>query len=206
MDDEEGEIALCTPSAFNLGAIEKLEDLEEMADLAVRALDALLDYQDYPLKAAMKGSMNRRTLGIGVINYAYYLAKNGARYSDGSGLALTHRTFEAIQYYLLKASVLAREFGPCPAFNETTYAQGSCPSIPIKGSGQPVQRAAAPGLGSAARGDPHRGSAQLHPDSPDAERDLQPDLQRHQRHRAAARPGVGQGLQGRHPQAGGARV
>ena len=104
VDDEEGEIALCTLSAFNLGAIEKLEDLEEMADLAVRALDALLDYQDYPLKAAQKGSMNRRTLGIGVINYAYYLAKNGARYSDGSGLALTHRTFEAIQFYLLKAS------------------------------------------------------------------------------------------------------
>ncbi|HHQ4685279.1 TPA: class 1a ribonucleoside-diphosphate reductase subunit alpha [Aeromonas veronii] len=128
VDDEEGEIALCTLSAFNLGAIEKLEDLEEMADLAVRALDALLDYQDYPLKAAMKGSMGRRTLGIGVINYAYYLAKNGARYSDGSGLALTHRTFEAIQYYLLKASVqLAREFGPCPLFGETTYAQGILP-------------------------------------------------------------------------------
>ncbi|MFQ2664043.1 class 1a ribonucleoside-diphosphate reductase subunit alpha [Aeromonas caviae] len=128
VDDEDGEIALCTLSAFNLGAIEKLEDLEEMAELAVRALDALLDYQDYPLKAAKKGSMNRRTLGIGVINYAYYLAKNGARYSDGSGLALTHRTFEAIQYYLLKASVqLAHEFGPCPAFNETTYAQGILP-------------------------------------------------------------------------------
>jgi ribonucleoside-diphosphate reductase alpha chain len=128
VDDEDGEIALCTLSAFNLGAIEKLEDLEEMAELAVRALDALLDYQDYPLKAAKKGSMNRRTLGIGVINYAYYLAKNGARYSDGSGLALTHRTFEAIQYYLLKASVqLAREFGPCPAFSETTYAQGILP-------------------------------------------------------------------------------
>lgn len=128
VDDEDGEIALCTLSAFNLGAIEKLEDLEEMADLAVRALDALLDYQDYPLKAAHKGSMKRRALGIGVINYAYYLAKNGVRYSDGSGLALTHRTFEAIQYYLLKASVqLAREFGPCLAFNETTYAQGILP-------------------------------------------------------------------------------
>ncbi|MEL3926598.1 class 1a ribonucleoside-diphosphate reductase subunit alpha [Aeromonas enteropelogenes] len=128
IDDDNGEIALCTLSAFNLGAIDKLEDLEEMADLAVRALDALLDYQDYPIAAAKKGSMGRRTLGIGVINYAYYLAKNGARYSDGSGLALTHRTFEAIQYYLLKASVqLAREFGPCPLFGETTYAQGILP-------------------------------------------------------------------------------
>ncbi|WP_323066026.1 class 1a ribonucleoside-diphosphate reductase subunit alpha [Aeromonas jandaei] len=128
IDDENGEIALCTLSAFNLGAIDKLEDLEEMADLAVRALDALLDYQDYPIAAAKRGSMGRRTLGIGVINYAYYLAKNGARYSDGSGLALTHRTFEAIQYYLLKASVqLAREFGHCPLFGETTYAQGILP-------------------------------------------------------------------------------
>ncbi|ELI6421720.1 ribonucleoside-diphosphate reductase subunit alpha [Aeromonas veronii] len=133
IDDESGEIALCTLSAFNLGAIEKLEDLEEMADLAVRALDALLDYQDYPIAAAKKGSMGRRTLGIGVINYAYYLAKNGARYSDGSGLALTHRTFEAIQYYLLKASVqLAREFGPCPLFGETTYAQGILPTDTYK--------------------------------------------------------------------------
>ncbi|WP_042011426.1 class 1a ribonucleoside-diphosphate reductase subunit alpha [Aeromonas fluvialis] len=128
IDDENGEIALCTLSAFNLGAIDKLDDLEEMADLAVRALDALLDYQDYPIAAAKRGSMGRRTLGIGVINYAYYLAKNGVRYSDGSGLALTHRTFEAIQYYLLKASVqLAREFGPCPLFGETTYAQGILP-------------------------------------------------------------------------------
>ncbi|MGY3926622.1 class 1a ribonucleoside-diphosphate reductase subunit alpha [Aeromonas simiae] len=128
IDDENGEIALCTLSAFNLGVINKLEDLEEMAELTVRALDALLDYQDYPIGAAKKGSMNRRTLGIGVINYAYYLAKNGARYSDGSGLALTHRTFEAIQYYLLKVSVqLAREFGACPSFNETTYAQGILP-------------------------------------------------------------------------------
>ncbi|WP_418139168.1 class 1a ribonucleoside-diphosphate reductase subunit alpha [Oceanimonas smirnovii] len=128
INDEEGEIALCTLSAFNLGAIDKLDDLEGLADLAVRALDALLDYQDYPLLAAQKGSMNRRTLGIGVINYAYYLAKNGVKYSDGSAIGLTHKTFEAIQYYLLKASVqLAKEFGPCPAFNETTYAQGILP-------------------------------------------------------------------------------
>ncbi len=128
VNDEEGEIALCTLSAFNLGAIEKLEDLEELAELAVRALDALLDYQDYPLPAAYKSTMNRRTLGVGVINYAYYLAKNGVKYSDGSANGLTHKTFEAIQFYLLKASVgLAKEQGACPAFNETTYAQGILP-------------------------------------------------------------------------------
>lgn len=128
INDENGEIALCTLSAFNLGAISDLSELEELAELAVRALDALLDYQDYPLLAAQNGSLNRRTLGIGVINYAYYLAKHGVRYSDGSALNLTHKTFEAIQYYLLKASVkLAKEFGPCPAFNETTYSQGILP-------------------------------------------------------------------------------
>lgn len=72
--------------------------------------------------------MGRRTLGIGVINFAYYLAKNGVRYSDGSANNLTHRTFEAIQYYLLKASnALAREQGACPWFNETTYSQGILP-------------------------------------------------------------------------------
>lgn len=126
--DENGEIALCTLSAFNLGAIESLDELEPLAELAVRALDALLDYQDYPIPAAKNGAMWRRPLGIGVINYAYYLAKNGVRYSDGSALGLTHRTFEAIQYYLLKASVkLAKEFGACPRFNETTYAQGILP-------------------------------------------------------------------------------
>ncbi|STS84055.1 ribonucleotide reductase of class Ia [Klebsiella pneumoniae] len=101
--------------------------------LAVRALDALLDYQDYPIPAAKRGAMGRRTLGIGVINFAYYLAKHGKRYSDGSANNLTHKTFEAIQYYLLKASnELAIEQGACPWFNETTYAQGILRSIPIR--------------------------------------------------------------------------
>lgn len=128
INDENGEIALCTLSAFNLGAIEHLDEFEELADLTVRALDALLDYQDYPVKAAYHATMNRRTLGIGVINYAYYLAKNGVKYSDDSAIGLTHRTFEAMQYYLLKASVnLAKEYGACPLFNETTYAQGKLP-------------------------------------------------------------------------------
>ncbi|MBA0171465.1 class 1a ribonucleoside-diphosphate reductase subunit alpha [Pectobacterium versatile] len=128
VNDENGEIALCTLSAFNLGAINSLDDLEDLATLAVRALDALLDYQDYPITAAERGAMGRRTLGIGVINFAYYLAKNGVRYSDGSANGLTHKTFEAIQYYLLKASnVLAREQGACPWFNETTYSQGILP-------------------------------------------------------------------------------
>ncbi|MBP6561885.1 MAG: ribonucleoside-diphosphate reductase subunit alpha [Neisseriaceae bacterium] len=128
INDEEGEIALCTLSAFNLGAIKNLDELEGLSDLAVRALDALLDYQDYPIKAAYNATMNRRTLGIGVINFAYYLAKNGVRYSDDSANNLTHKTFEAIQFYLLKASnKLAQEFGACPKFNETTYAQGILP-------------------------------------------------------------------------------
>ncbi|PSU71858.1 class 1a ribonucleoside-diphosphate reductase subunit alpha [Photobacterium phosphoreum] len=128
VEDENGEIALCTLSAFNLGAIDTLDDLEELAELTVRALDALLDYQDYPLPAARRSTMNRRTLGVGVINFAYYLAKHGVRYSDGSANNLTHEAFEAIQYYLLKASVnLAKEYGACPSFNETTYSQGILP-------------------------------------------------------------------------------
>lgn len=128
INDETGEIALCTLSAVNLGKVENVSDIEEPAELIVRALDALLDYQDYPVKAAENGSMRRRTLGVGVINYAYYLAKNGVRYSDGSALGLTHQTFEALQYYLLKASnKLAKEQGACPAFNETTYSQGILP-------------------------------------------------------------------------------
>ena len=128
INDPNGEIALCTLSAFNLGALNNLDELEELADLTVRALDALLDYQDYPVAAARTATMNRRTLGIGVINYAYYLAKNGVRYSNDSALGLTHRTFEAMQYYLLKASVnLAKEYGACPLFNQTVYSKGKLP-------------------------------------------------------------------------------
>ncbi len=128
IDDENGEIALCTLSALNLGAIESLDELEKLADIAIRALDSLLDYQDYPIKAAEIASMNRRTLGIGVINFANYIAKHGKKYSDGSANNLTHKAFEAIQYYLLKASMqLAKEKGACPLFNETTYSQGLLP-------------------------------------------------------------------------------
>lgn len=128
IDDPEGEIALCTLSAFNLGALKNLDELEELAELIVRALDSLLDYQNYPVPAAQRATEQRRTLGVGVINYAYYLAKHGVRYSDGSANNLTHETFEAIQYYLLKASnTLAKEFGPCLGFNETTYSKGILP-------------------------------------------------------------------------------
>lgn len=128
INDENGEIALCTLSAVNLGAIEDLSELADLADLLVRALDALLDYQDYPVKAAYHATMRRRALGVGVINYAYYLAKNKVRYSDDSALALTHRTFEALQYHLLRASnQLARGTGTCTGFDETTYAQGILP-------------------------------------------------------------------------------
>lgn len=128
INDPNGEIALCTLSAFNLGALNNLDELEGLADLTVRALDALLDYQGYPVEAARTSTMGRRSLGIGVINYAYYLAKNGVRYSDGSALGLTHRTFEAMQYYLLKASVnLAKEYGACTLFKQTVYSQGKLP-------------------------------------------------------------------------------
>lgn len=128
VNDENGEIALCTLSAFNLGAIKSLDEFEELSDLAVRALDCLLDYQDYPVPAALNATEGRRTLGIGVINFAYYLAKNGVKYSDHTANGLVHRTFEAMQYYLLKASNnLAKEKGACPKFNETTYAQGLMP-------------------------------------------------------------------------------
>jgi ribonucleoside-diphosphate reductase alpha chain len=128
VNDPDGEIALCTLSAFNLGALENLDELEELSDLIVRALDSLLDYQDYPVPAAYTATMGRRTLGVGVTNMAYYLAKNAVRYSDGSANGLVHRTFEAIQYFLLKASNnLAKELGACPKFNETTYAKGILP-------------------------------------------------------------------------------
>ena len=128
VNDGNGEIALCTLSAFNLGAIDSLDELEGLADLAVRALDSLLDYQDYPIPAAKNASLARRTLGIGVINYAYYLAKNGLYYSNGSANNLTHKTFEAIQYYLLKATnLLAKEQGACPKFDETRLSQGILP-------------------------------------------------------------------------------
>lgn len=128
VNDENGEIALCTLSAFNLGAINSLDEFGELSDLAVRALDCLLDYQDYPVPAALNATEGRRTLGIGVINFAYYLAKNGVKYSDHSANGLVHRTFEAMQYHLLKASNnLAKEKGACPKFNETTYSQGLMP-------------------------------------------------------------------------------
>jgi ribonucleoside-diphosphate reductase alpha chain len=133
VNDENGEIALCTLSAFNLGAIESVDEFAELSDLAVRALDSLLDYQDYPVPAALNATMGRRTLGIGVINFAYYLAKNGVKYSDGSANGLVHRTFEAMQYHLMQASCnLAKEKGACPKFDETTYFQGLMPTDTYK--------------------------------------------------------------------------
>ena len=122
-----GEVALCTLSAINLGKIEKLEDMREPVRTLVRALDRLLDYQNYPVLAAEKTKL-RRTLGIGWTNLAYYLAKRGLKYSDPRAANAVHELAEAFQYYLLEASVdLAKELGKCDLFHETTYSQGILP-------------------------------------------------------------------------------
>jgi ribonucleoside-diphosphate reductase alpha chain len=131
--DENGEIALCTLAAFNASAYdltttEGNELFKNDADLIVRALDALLDYQDYPIPAARNSSMARRTLGVGVVNLAHDIARHGLKYSDGSANNLVHRFFETMQFNLMTASVnLAKEFGACPLFNETRMADGILP-------------------------------------------------------------------------------
>ncbi|QJC33099.1 class 1a ribonucleoside-diphosphate reductase subunit alpha, partial [Enterobacteriaceae endosymbiont of Donacia semicuprea] len=128
IDDPNGEIGLCTLAAFNLGKIKNLNEIKNLSNLIVRALNCLLDYQEYLIPAAKKSALKRRSLGIGVINLAYYLAKNDVRYSDNSANNLIHKTFEFIQYYLLKSSNdLAKEEGCCPLFNETNYSKGILP-------------------------------------------------------------------------------
>lgn len=128
IDDENGEIALCILSAINLGKIKELEDLEELSDIAVRALDELIDFQGYPVRAAEKSTKARRSLGVGYIGVAHYLAKNKVKYDDPIAWQLMHDTTEALQYYLIKASVnLAKEKGACSYFNRTKYSQGILP-------------------------------------------------------------------------------
>lgn len=124
IDDKDGEIALCTLAAFNLANV---SNLQHRANVLVRALDNLLDYQDYPVKAAEKNK-KRRTLGVGVVNYACALAQRGLNYSDGSAKEFTHSLFEEIQYCLLQASCsLAKEKGRCEWFEDTTYSKGVLP-------------------------------------------------------------------------------
>jgi ribonucleoside-diphosphate reductase alpha chain len=127
-NDEEGEISLCTLSAINWGNIRSPSDFEIPCRLAVMALDNLLDYQSYPVKAAYLSTMNRRPLGIGIINFAYWLAKNGVSYSDPAALPLVDEYMEAMSYYLIKASVdLARTKGACGKVSETKYGHGIVP-------------------------------------------------------------------------------
>jgi len=126
--DGDGEIALCILSAINVGLVKELSELEELCELAVRALDEIIDYQKYPVKAAEISTKARRSLGIGYIGLAHYLAKNQVLYSDKSALKLVHELTEAFQYYLIKASVdLAKEKGQCEYFEKTKYAQGLLP-------------------------------------------------------------------------------
>jgi len=125
--DETGEISLCTLAAINWGKIRKPADFEKPCTIAVRALDALLDYQDYPVRAAAIGTHNRRPLGVGIINFAYWLARNDTNYSDPN-LDLVHEYAEAWSYYLIKASIdLAEEVGPCPLDHQTKYGHGIMP-------------------------------------------------------------------------------
>ena len=126
--DGEGEIALCILSAINVGKLRNLDELEELCDLSVRGLDALIDFQGYPVKAAEIGTKNRRSLGIGYIGLAHYLAKHKVGYNDQEAHQMVHDLTEAFQYYLLKASnQLAIEYGPCGYFDRTKYADGILP-------------------------------------------------------------------------------
>ena len=128
LNDPTGEIALCTLSAINWGVFRKPEEMQKACELAVRGLDALLSYQNYPVLAAAYATQNRRPLGVGIINLAYWLAKNDFTYSDPSCLPELDRWAQHWSYYLIKASAdLAEEFGACPKSNETKYHDGILP-------------------------------------------------------------------------------
>ena len=129
-NDPNGEIALCTLASINWGKIKNPEDFAKPCELVVRALDALLDYQDYPVKAAYNATMKRRPLGVGIINLAYWLAKNDLTYQNitPEGLAKLHQYTEAWSYYLIKTSIeLAKEKGSCSSSNESKYSAGYMP-------------------------------------------------------------------------------
>ena len=126
--DSKGEIALCILSAINIGKINKLEELEDLCDLAVRGLEELVDYQEYPVEAARISTLARRSLGIGYIGLAHYLAKNGYKYEDPAAWKAVHDLSEAFQFYLLKSSnKIAREKGCCDYFDRTKYFNGVLP-------------------------------------------------------------------------------
>jgi len=130
IDDDDGvsgEIALCVLSAINVGKVNKLSDLEDVCLNAVRALDYVVENQDYPVRAARK-MLKRRSLGIGITNFAYYLAKNKVKYEDKEALVIVDALMEHIQYYCIKASVqLAKELGKCEWFDRTKYSDGILP-------------------------------------------------------------------------------
>ncbi|MED5270958.1 MAG: ribonucleoside-diphosphate reductase subunit alpha, partial [Pseudomonadota bacterium] len=128
IDDHLGEISLCILSAINVGKLNRLEELEELCDLAVRGLEELIDYQQYPVIAAERATKARRSLGIGYIGLAHYLAKNGVKYDDPKAWELVHDLTEAFQYNLLRSSnKLAQEKHWCDDFGRTKYADGILP-------------------------------------------------------------------------------
>ena len=128
IDDDGGEIALCILSAINVGKITQPSQLEALCELAVRGLEEIIDYQEYPVKAAERSTLARRSLGVGFIGLAHYFAKNGVKYNDQKAYDLTHELTEAFQYFLLKASnQLAQEKGACDDFYRTKYADGILP-------------------------------------------------------------------------------
>ena len=125
---DESQIALCTLANINLGNVRNLDSLEQVCRTAVRSLDSILSYQDYIVTAAKTHTDLYRPLGIGVTNLAYYLAKNGLKYSDQGAFELMHDTMEAISFYCIKASIeLAKERGKCAGYEDTKWSDGILP-------------------------------------------------------------------------------
>jgi ribonucleoside-diphosphate reductase alpha chain len=128
IDDPDGEIGICILSALNLLEMSNEKDIENACRMAVRTLESVIDYQDYPVVAGENFTKNRRSLGIGITNLAGFLAKNKLKYEDEATLGLVHETMEQIQWNLINASCeLAEEKGACNKFEDTKYAKGLLP-------------------------------------------------------------------------------
>ncbi len=128
LHDLNAEIGVCILSAVNWLEIKSEQEHEKVCDIIVRMLDELIDIQEYFNQASRNFATKKRSLGVGITNYAAFLVNNNLKYSDNKTLELTHEWQERQQFYLLKSSCnLAKEKGRCEHFNSAKYSKGILP-------------------------------------------------------------------------------
>ena len=124
----DGKTAVCNLASVNMSKITCKEDLERVVPVAVRMLDNVIDLNFYPLLKVKMTNLNSRSIGLGVMGEAQFLAEQQIMFGSQNHLEAINKYMDSFSYNTIKASMeLAKEKGAYPDFAGSSWSKGVMP-------------------------------------------------------------------------------